>query len=174
VASINDVFDALNDIKGKLDTVHADGTNTAVKLSTTNTRLSTIDQSVNGVGNRLEARLVEVVDRQEQTNAVLLHQTLQLEAVICALNAISSAVCTLVNIGATDSRTLSALAESNRVATDIARTANPSAALDLDRRDAATAALKACCPDEPETPVCLLDPCADPGQFKQAGDHKIG
>jgi hypothetical protein len=166
VASINDVFDALNDIKGKLDTIHGDETTVANRVSTTNTRLTTLNSSINDVGDRLEARLVEIRGEQQQANALLLHETEQLSTVICALDAIADGVCALVNIATTDALTLRAIAESGRVAADIARSVNPAASLDLDRRDAAAAALAACCPPEPLKPACEHVPCPDPGPFR--------
>lgn len=165
MASINDVFNALNDIKGKLDVLHGDETTTAGKIDTSNTRLSTINTSVNAVGNRLEARLVDIRDRQDDTNAVLLHETRQLETVICALDAISDGVCTLISIATRDSAQLANLVEFGRVTAEIAQTANPAAALELQRRDTAAAAIAACCPPDPEEPACTHERCQDPGPF---------
>jgi hypothetical protein len=166
MASINDVFDALNDIKGKLDVVHGDETTNGNRITTTNTRLTTLNTSVNDVGNRLEARLIEVRDEEQVANAILAHESQQFESMICALNAIATGVCTLVNIAAHDSALLASIADSSRVGADIARSVSPAAALDLARRDEAAAALAACCPPEPEKPTCEFEPCADPGAFK--------
>ncbi len=167
MASINDVFDALNDIKGRLDTLHSDETNVEAKLDTANARLDSIDTTLADVGSRLESRLVEIRSGQQTTNDILVHESTQLAAILCALDQIARGVCTLVNLGTAEVRLLSATAENTRVIADIDRTSHPDAALDLSRRDAAAAALAACCPPTPEEPACRHEPCDDPGPYRK-------
>ena len=175
MASINDVFNALNDIKGKLDVLHADETTLRGKVDTTNNRLSTLDASVNNVGATLEARLVEIRTEEQIGNGIAAHQTQQLETVICSLDLIADRLCSLLNLAAVDSRVLASLAEHARVTADIARSAHPDAALDLARRDAAEAALKACCPDPEPDPACRHERCEDPDPYKgpTAADRSV-
>lgn len=172
MASINDVFNALNDIKGKLDVLHADESTLRGKVDTTNNRLSTLDASVNSVGATLEARLIEIRTEEQTGNGILAHQTRQLETVICSLDLIADRLCSLLNFAAVDSRVLVGIAEHARVTADIARSAHPDAALDLARRDAAAGALRACCPEPEPDPACVHEHCEDPGQCKERRPEK--
>lgn len=118
------------------------------------------------VGDRLDARLIELGNAQRQTNSLLLHQTQQLFAINCGVQGIARATCDLVNYAAIESSLMTRLADHGRVTAELARTVYPDAALELARRDAAQAEVKRCCPDQPVGPPCQHERCPDPGLFR--------
>lgn len=65
MASISDVFDALNDVKGKLDQLHADNLNHNVLIEATNTKLDALDQSVASLETTLDGRLLSMLQEQQ-------------------------------------------------------------------------------------------------------------
>jgi hypothetical protein len=167
MASINDVFDALNDIKGKLDQVHADELTTHGKLDTVNTRLTTLNQTVSGVGTAINSRLDALVNGQKLANELALHETKQNETIICALEHISRNTCELVTIADIELRAAQATSASVRVLAEIAERVHADAALDLERLDAIEAKVADCCPPEEVPPRCSYEPCKNPGPFKE-------
>jgi hypothetical protein len=159
MASITDVFNALNDIKGKLDQLHADNLNNGGKLDTVN-------QSVNNTGGAITARLTTLVQGQALENQLTYHLTLQGETIICALEHISKNTCELVNLTTEELESLRKIQERVRVSCEVLRIANADAALEVDRNDEIYRKMEKCCPDKPEDPPCHYKPCKNPGSFK--------
>jgi hypothetical protein len=157
MASISDVFNALNDIKGKLDQLHADELTAHAKADATN--------------DKLDALLGEIINAEDQARQIGLHLTKQNETIICALEHISHNTCALVTLA--DAQLVSARATeaSSRTAAEVLRTAHPDAALELDRRDALQASIETCCMPEPRPPACEYDRCKDPGPLRLRDDR---
>ncbi|MDQ3668007.1 MAG: hypothetical protein M3410_15825 [Acidobacteriota bacterium] len=173
MASISDVFDALNDIKGKLDQLHVDGTNNGLKIDATNVELDTVnakldvlDQTVTNVGAAVDARFNQVLQQQQLSNQLVHHLTRQQETVICILEHISRNTCELVNLETKDLKATLAIQEHSRITAGILRGAYPNAALDLANRDELERKIEECCPDKPDRTPCQYRPCDTPGPFK--------
>jgi hypothetical protein len=103
--SISDVFDALNDVKGKLDQVHADDLTTHGKIDTTNAelqaangKLDVLAQAFTDLGTGIDDRLDELISGQQLANSLALHLTKQQQTIICAIEHVSQNTCELVNI----------------------------------------------------------------------------
>lgn len=176
MASINDVFNALNDIKGKLDQLHVDATNNGQKQDATNNKLDTLNQTVTTVGTAVDARFAQVLQQQQLSNQLVHHLTQQQETVICILENVSRNTCELVNLETEELKATLAVQEHSRTTAEILRGAYPNAAFDLANRDDLERKIKECCPDEPDRPPCQYKPCASPGPFKDRrkdDDHPI-
>lgn len=169
MASISDVFNALNDIKGKLDTLHVDETNNGQKQDATNNKLDQLGQTVTNVGTAVDGRFVQVLQQQQLSNQLVLHLTRQQETVICILEHISRNTCELVNLGTNELKSIQAIEEYARVASAILRGANSNVALDLADRDELERKLEECCPPKPVPPACVYEPCREPGPFRREG-----
>ncbi len=174
MASISDVFDALNDVKGKLDQLHADNLNHNVLIEATNTKLDALDQSVASLETTLDGRLLSMLQEQQLGNQLLLHLTKQQETVICGIEQISRNTCTLVNLASEQLVETRHVRENTRVPADILSSAHPDAALDLSRRDRLQEQIEECCPPKPSEPICRYEPCKDPGPFKEPRKPKRG
>lgn len=172
MASINDVFNALNDIKGKLDQLHADELNEGAKIDATNGKLDAVQQTITDVGTAINGRLDKVINEEQLANALLLHLTTQGQTIICALEHISANTCTLVNLADAQLRVARLTQASARTTAEILLTSHPEAALELRRRDELAQKIDECCPPEPEPAPCDYKPCEDPGPFKERGKNK--
>jgi predicted nuclease with TOPRIM domain len=173
MASISDVFDALNDVKGKLDQLHVDGTNNGLKIDATNGKLDTVNAkldvlntTVTNVGAAVDARFNQVLQQQQLSNQLVHHLTRQQETVICILEHISQNTCELVNLETKELQATLAIQEHSRMTAEILRGAYPNAALDLVNRDELANKIKECCPDEVEPPPCQYKACENPGPFQ--------
>lgn len=153
MASITDVFNALNDIKARLDSLHADNVSNGSKLDTIDGKLDAIDQ------------------QERLTNQLVLHLTKQETAIICILEHISRNTCDLVNLSSLQLKALHAIEDQTRVSAEMLRAANPQAALDLQQRDELRREIERCCPPEAEKDRCRYEPCHDPGPFE---GHPVG
>jgi hypothetical protein len=140
--SIDDLFNALNAIRARLDQLHAD------------------EQAVH---QRLDALLAE----QQRTSSIGVHLTKQNRTIICALEKVSRNTCELVTIADHQRRSAEESASSLRVAAHVLQTAHPAAALQLAREEHVSARLDECCPPEPAPPRCEYEPCRDPGAYRE-------
>jgi hypothetical protein len=160
MASISDVFNALNDIKGKLDQLHADEI-------TEHGKLDAVVNAVNTAPTGITSRLDQLVGAETQAAQIALHMPRQNEAILCAIEHVSRNTCELVMLADRQLEALHGVQASTRTSAEILRTVHADASLELDRRDELQARVDKCCPPEPRKPRCGYDRCEDPGPFQR-------
>jgi hypothetical protein len=163
VPTINEVWEQALAINANLGTLHNDAVDLKSCCAEVNQRLDALTDRV-GDGFTLLAQGIAVsIAHQQLTNQLLLHQTKQLSTVICALEHISEQTCELLDEADQQTDAQRAIAAAGEALAHMAATANPDAALALDREREQRAALERCCPPEPRKPRCTYRPCDDPG-----------
>ncbi len=142
MASINDVFNELQNVNQKLDQLHVDGVS----------EISAIN---------LVAQInVEAVK-------LLFHQTQQADTIICVLENISKQTCEILNQVTIQTQLQTRLRDDADALREIADLAYPQAALERQRLAELRAQIERCCPPQTPPPACTYAPCTQPDPVKE-------
>jgi hypothetical protein len=163
--TLNDAFNELQAINANLQVLHADNgqllaEQTAIKAAVDAGTVAT--QAVKAAVDAGTLVLESIAQGQRVTNTILLHLSRQADTLICAVEAIARNTCAIHNETHRQTKLQAVIADSDEALLDIAKSVNPSAALDLARREAEREALELCCPPQVEPPVCNYKPCPVP------------
>jgi hypothetical protein len=120
-----------------------------------NTNLTSLINAVNNVTSAL-------VTIGNYTNQALYQNDQQNGTIICALQQISKNTCALLNESAVQTALQTAMAADIEGLEMMSATANPGAALELERLAALKAQVEKCCPPPKPTPPCDYAPCPEP------------
>lgn len=159
MASISDVFNALNQLKGKLDTLHTDNLNSDLKLDS-------IAQAISDLDAMVDARLHVALHKQYVALKLLEHLTKQQDTALCWLEKIARSACDLVNLADRLHQDTAEIREQGRITTDVLQSAYPDAALSLERRDELRKQIEECCPPKAKEPPCRFVPCEKPSELQ--------
>jgi len=155
MASVDDVFNAINAADTKLDIVHSD-------LVTANQTLTTIASTTKNGFQGVDGRLDGLIAGQKTTNALLTHLIQQTDAVLCILEHISKNTCTLVNEADAQRRLQERIAEGVAATAFLLKSAYPAAELERQRLAEIECKALECCKKEPPSPPCAYEPCPKP------------
>jgi hypothetical protein len=155
MASVDDVFNAINAADTKLDLIHSD-------LGTTNQTLTTIASTTSDGFQAVEGRLDQLIAGQKTTNDLLAHLVGQTDTVICILEHISKNTCTLVNEADAQRRLQERIAEGVEATAFLLKTVYPAAELERHRLGEIERKALECCEKKPTPPPCSYEPCPKP------------
>ncbi len=161
--SLSDVFHELQNANGRLDTLHADLQQLSNELQTlhkdTNTGFANTVGTLNAGFTALTQGMQAVISLQTFTNDVLLHHSKQHDTMICILEHISNNTCQLVTEAHVQTGLQKSIEKGVSVQTELLKSANPEAALELERLAALRKQVEECCPPKQEPPACSYRPC---------------
>lgn len=162
MASINDVFSELQAVNGNLGLIHADGIAQTNATNTVNNTVNTLDGDVKAGFAATVNALHVIATIDIEAVKLLYHLTQQGDAMICALEHISKNTCGILTQATIQTRLQTSMAESLQVLSEIAKIANPGAALELERLAKLQADIQRCCPVPVPPPACNYEPCPAP------------
>ena len=125
------------------------------QLLQANTNLTSLINAVNDLTSA-------VVSIGNYTNQALYQNDQQNTTMICALEQISKNTCALLNESAIQTTLQTAMAADIDGLENMFATANPGAALEIERLAALKAQVEVCCPPKKPTPPCDYRPCPAP------------
>ncbi len=146
--SLNDFFTQLTQVNTRLQQIDND----------LNAKLQQLDNDVKGTTQAVN----QLVQLQTFAGQVLVHQSRQLDTVICILEHVSKNTCTLVNEAHKQTTLQEGINQSTGTLLQLYESVHPEAALVFERTEALRKQLLACCPPEPVPPVCTYEPCPAP------------
>ena len=128
------------------------------QLLQANTNLTSLINAVNDLTSA-------VVSIGNYTNQALYQNDQQNTTMICALEQISKNTCALLNESAIQTTLQTAMAADIDGLENMFATANPGAALEIERLAALKAQVEVCCPPKKPTPPCDYRPCPAPKEI---------
>jgi hypothetical protein len=162
MASINDVFNELQQVNSNLGLIHADGIAQTNATTQVKTSVDTLDGDVKAgfaatvIGLQIIAKIdIEAVK-------LLFHLTQQADSMICALEHISKNTCGILTQSTIQTKLQTEMRDDLDVMRDVAEATNPGAALDRARLDKLRAQVERCCPPQTPPPACTYAPCLSP------------
>ncbi len=167
MASINDVFNQLVAVNGKLDQLHTDGVAETNATNQVRARVDNLDVDVKAGFNATVTALTQLAAIEAAGVNLLFHLTQQADTMICALEHISKNTCGILTQVTIQTGLQTQMRDDLDVVRDITKTANPAAALDRSRRLALRAQIERCCPPPKPQPACTYEPCPAPKPVDQ-------
>lgn len=171
--SINEVWEQALQINANLVTVHHDvdgleatATDQLHELEQHTDWLEAIHITLNDGFANLSDGLAGIQARQDLTNALLKHQILQNQTIICLLDKIAHHTCDLLTESDQQTRLQRALVDDVDAVRHMEETVHPDAALELQRAAAARRETERCCPPPKTPPRCTFEPCPSPGKLE--------
>jgi uncharacterized phage infection (PIP) family protein YhgE len=162
--SLSDVFKELQNANGRLDTLHVDLQQLSNQLhalrNDTSTGFGNTVKTLNTGFTALTQGVQAVIALQIFTNDVLLHHAKQHDTMICILEHISKNTCHLVTEAHVQTGLQTSIEKGISMQTELLKSANAEAALQLERMDTLRKRVEECCPPEQELPACTYEPCA--------------
>jgi len=133
------------------DVIRQDSDGILAQATEANTKLDTLNSDL----QNLQALA-------QTTNDLLRYITQQNETIICVLEKISRNTCGIWNETHLQTGYELQMLKQLREIKSMCATANPGAALELNRQLETQAEIERCCPPPPVEPVCTYEPCPSP------------
>jgi len=159
MASINDVFNAVNKVNTTLWTLISD------EITATNnvkTSVDKLDVDVNNGFNGTQAQLKTIAQIDVVIAQLLFHLTQQTDTMICALQQISQNTCGILTQTTLQTALQERLAHDADIILKIEETAHPEASMEVHRFAAIKAQVEKCCPPAVVPPACTYQACPAP------------
>lgn len=150
--TVTDVFNQLVLVNSKLAQVEV---NTSL--------VANLNMSINTGFAATVGRLDTLAAIDVEAVKLLLHQTRQMDTMICMLEQISRNTCSMLNELTIQTKLQTSMSKDVSVVRYIAEASNSDAALELARHQELTAKIEQCCPPARPEPACKYDPCQRPG-----------
>jgi hypothetical protein len=150
--SVDDVYNQLVAVSGKLDTLHNDLTGMTAAMNAVTT-------AVNHVNATLNSGFGQLVTLGQYTNQVLFHNDQQNDTIICILEHISKNTCGLLNESVIQTALQTEMESDLDGVESMIATANPAAALERKRLHELKKKIEECCPPKKPPPPCNYAPC---------------
>lgn len=160
--SVDDVYNQLVAVNGKLDTLHNDLTNVTTAVNQVNSTL------INGFN--------QLVTLGQYTDEALYQNDQQNATIICILEHISKNTCSLLNESVIQTALQTEMEGDIDGVESMIATANPAAALERKRLHELEKKIEECCPPKKLPPPCDYKPCPAPrpiGPPPQVGGTQI-
>jgi DNA-binding FrmR family transcriptional regulator len=167
--SVDDVYNQLLAVNGKLDTLHND-------LTTVTTAVNAVQSAVNQVNATLTNGFNQLVTLGTYTNQALYQNDQQNDTIICILEHISRNTCALLNQSVIQTALQTEMESDIDGIESMFATANPGAALERKRLQHLQEEIEKCCPPKKPEPPCTYRPCPAPqpiGPPPQLGGTQI-
>lgn len=168
--SINDVFNQLQQVNGRLSAlesqlVQANGHLQGLRNDLTQLR-GRVDAGFDDTVKTLNAGFTNASQAMQTlaalesfTNQILAHQSAQNDTIICILEKISRNTCNLVSESHIQTGLQTSIQESTSDIRELAKSAQPEAALELQRIADLRRQVEKCCPPAVPPPACTYEPC---------------
>lgn len=124
---------------------------------------ATLATSFQNLSQGLSASLAQ----QQFASLALAEKVAQETTMICQLEQISKQTCDLLSEAHVQTALQRETARNVERALEIARTAHPTAELELQRLDRLRHEIEKCCPPEVPPPLCVHTPCPQPPEFRE-------
>ena len=156
--SVNDVYNQLLQVNTNLSSL-------INAVNNVTSAVNNVTAAVNQVNGTLNNGFGELVTIGNYTNQALYQNDQQNATMICELEHISKNTCALLNESAVQTALQTAMAADIDGLEQMFATANPGAALELERLAALKAQVEQCCPPRKPPPPCDYAPCPAPAQI---------
>ena len=158
MASINDVFNAINKVNTTL-------WNEIAATNNVNTSVNTLDGDVKSGFTATVNGLTTIAQIDTAIADLLFHLTQQADTIICNLQQISQNTCGILTQVAFQTQLQERLAKDADSIRNIEASAHPEAALELHRLAELKEQIEKCCPPPQPKPACTYSPCPTPKQM---------
>jgi len=162
MASINDVFNQLVAVNGKLDQLHNDSVAEVNATTQVKTSVDTLDNDVKAGFAQTLAALNTIAAIETAAAQFLFHLTQQADTMICVLEHISKNTCGILTQVTIQTDLQKEIRDDVDIIRDVAEVAYPAAALDRSRLKQLQAQIERCCPPPAPPPACTYQPCPAP------------
>lgn len=162
MASINDVFNQLVAVNGKLDQLHTDSVTETAATNQVKARVDNLDNDVKAGFASTVAALNTIAAIQTAAAELLFHLTQQTDTMICALEHISQNTCAILTQVTIQTGLQKEIRDDADVIRDVAEAAYPAAVLSRSRLKELQGQIERCCPPPQTPPACTYQPCPHP------------
>lgn len=162
MASINDVFNQLVAVNGKLGQIEVNTANETVATNQVNASVGTLDTDLKAGFAATVNALQTIIQLDVDAVQLLLHLTQQADTMICVLEHISQNTCGILNQATLQTQLQTRIRDDADALRDIAESAYPAGALERERLAALRAQIEQCCPPPQAQPPCAYEPCPKP------------
>jgi hypothetical protein len=170
--SVNDVYNQLLAVNSNLQTLTNAVNNVTTAVNNVTTAVNGVENTVTQINSTLNSGFGQLVQLGNYTNQALYQNDQQNVTIICILEHISKNTCALLNQSVIQTVLQTAMASDIDGLENMFATANPGAALEIERLAALKAQVEVCCPPKRAAPPCNYAPCPAPtpiGQPPQVG-----
>jgi hypothetical protein len=164
---------SVDDVYNQLLAANTNLQNLINAVNNATTAVNSVQTAVSQVNGTLNNGFGELVTLGNYTNQALYQNDQQNDTMICALEHISKNTCALLNESVIQTVLQTAMATDIDGLENMFATANPGAALEIERLAVLKAQIEVCCPPKKAAPPCDYSPCPAPrpiGQPPQVGD----
>ena len=154
--TVTDVFNQLILVNGKLAQVEV---NTSL--------MANVNTSINSGFSATVSRLDTVALIQVEAVKLLYHITQQNDAMLCILEKISKNTCEILTQVTAQTELQTRMADDLSALRFFAASAQPAAALELQRNSELQDSIDRCCPPPQKDPACKYEPCEHPKRVKE-------
>jgi hypothetical protein len=154
--TVTDVFNQLVLVNGKLDQVEV---NTSL--------MANVNTSINSGFSATVSRLNVLALIEVEAVKLLFHNAEQNDAIICILEKISKNTCDILTQVTVQTELQTRMADDLSALRFLTASAQPTAALELQRQAELQAAIDRCCPPPERDPACTYNPCDHPDRAKE-------
>ena len=154
--TVTDVFNQLILVNGKLDQIEV---NTSL--------MANVNTSINSGFSATVARLDTVALIQVEALKLIYHTTQQNDAMLCILEKISKNTCEILTQVTAQTKLQKHMADDLSALRFFAASAQPAAALELQRNTELQNSIDECCPPREDDPACKYEPCEHPKQIRE-------
>jgi len=176
MASVDEVYDRIKEIKQNLDTTNGKLDDLKASVDAVKTATDGVHSAVDQVNNTLASNLKILVALGQYTNEALFQNAQQNDTIICILEHISKNSCLLLDEAHVQTELQTVIKRNTTALSDLYAATHPEAALARERLEALRKQIEECCPPKPAEPICRYEPCPAPRPLReppQAGrpDH---
>jgi hypothetical protein len=165
--SVTDVYNQLLAVNSNLSSLVNAVNNVQTAVNSATTAVNAVQSAVTQVNGTLNGGFGQLVTIGNYTNQALYQNDQQNVTIICALEHISKNTCALLNESVIQTALQTAMASDIDGLENMFATANPGAALEIQRLAALKAQVEKCCPPAKLRPPCDYAPCPAPTQIGQ-------
>lgn len=162
MASINDVFNQLQEVNGTLTQIDTDVTAGTNATNQVKASVDTLDGDAKAGFAAVVDALHTIAQIDIEAVKLLFQLTQQADTMICALEHISRNTCGILAEVTHQAELQTRLRADADALRDIAESAYPAATLERSRLAALRAEIERCCPPPEPEPACVYEPCERP------------
>jgi hypothetical protein len=158
---------SVDDVYNQLLAANTNLQNLTNAVNNVTTAVNAVQTAVTQVNGTLNSGFGDLVTLGNYTNQALYQNDQQNDTIICTLEHISKNTCALLNESVIQTALQTAMASGIDGLENMFATANPGAALEIERLAALKVQIEVCCPPKKPAPPCDYAPCPAPRQFGQ-------
>jgi hypothetical protein len=160
--SISDVYNQLVTANAALQQLHVDLVDISTQTKAVNTSIGEVNATLTTNFASVLSALSTLVQLNQYECSALFHISDQDNTIICNLEKISKQTCELVSFAALQTRSQNEIERATRHLLEVAKIAEPAAALEVLRTEEMERRMAECCPHKEPPPACTYVACAEP------------